>query len=364
MWRRATVLCFMQIFAACNNSLAPYEKFVDLRVLAMQAKPPELLLNAPGPLTVSVSALVVDPRGGELRYEWSLCPIESTQACYDFDVALERETRANQDLLRRLHAIRVSGTVIPQASDAANPAYYDIPAFAVSDAALQQYGSDITADLFSYFFAKNLLNQGQGAWPTAILTLTAPNGDTLVAAKRIVLGIEDYGVIAAPLLQAYGLQLCPPPDQVQPAGCITLPIRTANTNPEFAGLDISEPSVGSAFNAAQMTEAVVAGAATRLRPRFTDASFETYQRLRGTLQSRDVPVQSVREELSVSWFCSAGTFTHALTWPKFTKNLENVYTAPDAPPSGTAGIVTLWLVGRDQRGGEAWINQQIRVVAK
>jgi len=82
-------------------------------------------------------------------------------------------------------------------------------------------------------------------------------------------------------------------------------------------------------------------------------SFESYQILRSDLQTQEIEIEDAVEEPSVAWFVDRGKVQDELTWRIFTRTLDTVYTAPREAPAATSGLVTVWLVAQDQRGGEA-----------
>jgi hypothetical protein len=66
-----------------------------------------------------------------------------------------------------------------------------------------------------------------------------------------------------------------------------------------------------------------------------------------------------RESMRVSWYSNAGSFQDDRTGrseSEFETNTDNIWTAPD-----TAGVVTVWVVLRDSRGGIAWRSYRIQV---
>ena len=106
---------------------------------------------------------------------------------------------------------------------------------------------------------------------------------------------------------------------------------------------------------------VVAGEAIRILPIFTPESYEPYQTIKADFVNSTLFVDDLVEDLSVSWFCTTGKLSDSLTWPKFSKTLDTQYTAPDEPPADTDGRVSIWLVARDQRGGEEWMSLELQV---
>ena len=339
------------ICAACTPGLDNYSDVTDLRVLAMQASPPEILSNVPVSLDTNITALVVDPRGGPVSYTWSLCPVQSSMACDDFDTLIYTADANTQKVLRALRAISASGTVTPTIADANAPSAYPIPPFNPRLAAMALYQNDITPAVFAYHYAySSLLNFGLGAWPTVILEVHSSYQDAVIAQKRVVLGIADYNSIAAPLLADLGTPLCTAPQT--PPGCVQFLPKVPNSNPNLAIPQASPGLLGDGtWTDVGPSLAIAANTLVRLRPVFAANSNETYQTLRGTLQGGDLQVVPVTEMLSVSWFLTDGSIESNLTQPLLQPTLENVYTSPVT--YGTAPVA-LWLVARDQRGGESW----------
>ncbi len=86
-----------------------------------------------------------------------------------------------------------------------------------------------------------------------------------------------------------------------------------------------------------------------------------------------VPLTVARETLRYAFYATAGTFEPARTsselTPGFvgTPHLESQYkppkdltTIPDVDPDGTP-LVTIWIVSRDDRGGEAWQTRTVKI---
>jgi hypothetical protein len=70
-------------------------------------------------------------------------------------------------------------------------------------------------------------------------------------------------------------------------------------------------------------------------------------------------VVRTREEMRLSWFASGGTFAVDRTGRDAmdpTPYTDNTWTAPSAP-----GVVNVWLVLRDDRGGVGWRSYTFRV---
>ena len=69
MCDRVRLLCLMCILAGCLDDLPKYERVESLRILAVQAVPPEV---GPGD-GVSLEALVVDADEREITVDWAVC---------------------------------------------------------------------------------------------------------------------------------------------------------------------------------------------------------------------------------------------------------------------------------------------------
>ena len=349
------------MLGGCSRGLDNFDQFKDVRILGLQAEPPAVLKDPTEDPTLATlfSALIVDPRGGNVSYTWEFCPLPSNNACDDFDDQLKLLAPADANMLRSLRTLTASGTV-PPSTDAHGAANYSIPPFDLVQTS-SSAGIDLRP-LYAYFLKTNLLGEGLGVWPTAILTATnVTHGGNVVGQKRVVYGLRSLAALAAPLAGQFHITICPPAGS-KPAGCLDLPTFVPNHNPAFSNLLVAPGDrVASNFTALTQPVSLAAGQSIQLRPLFTADSVETYQSLRGSLQTRDIEVTTHVEALSVSWFCSAGTLAHALTWPLFTKTLDNTFTAPSTPPADTNGQVSCWLVGRDQRGGEVWQSLEIQV---
>jgi hypothetical protein len=87
-----------------------------------------------------------------------------------------------------------------------------------------------------------------------------------------------------------------------------------------------------------------------------------------------VPLSVPRETLRYAFYATAGTFAPARTAselpPGFTGtvHLESQYTPPSdtsalpVDPASGGRLVTIWVVVRDDRGGESWITRQLAIL--
>ncbi|MEK7703917.1 MAG: hypothetical protein AAB426_03075 [Myxococcota bacterium] len=342
---------------ACGESGDPAYLVKDLRVLAVQANPPEVLYDAPSDASLSFTALVVDPQGASIDYRWSLCPVESNEACLDYEARKDNAPAAFHAALDDMHAIAASGSALPI------PESQGLPPIETATRAVWSYDVatfNVTAPraLYDYHLQSSFFGAGLGAWPSAVLELTSAS-QTLRVGKRVVINAAHSDVYA----DALGITVCPDPDVPdEPPGCVPLRPRVANNNPTFAEVQIAygKSALGT-FEPLVGTAEVSAGASIRLLPVLGPDAYESYQVLKVDLESLAIFVEDRVEAPSVSWFCSDGEIQEQLTWVKFTRGLDTIFTAPKTPPTDSDGLVTVWLVARDERGGVGWQNIEIHV---
>lgn len=325
---------------ACQDQVPSASRVEDLRVLAIRADPPELLIDPGAPFStapVRFQALVVDPRGLPARFDWSVCPVESDETCADFERRTAEAPAEFRPLLERVRAQSQTGTADAEARDAMR-----IDPFAV----------EVPAELFGYHVAASALGLGNGAWITAVLAVTAAD-ETLLAQKRVVLNARDLRPFAAELEALFGWRPCALEDEPVPDRCLPLAPRTANRNPEITAMEIARGVLAdSAFEPVRGPLAVAPGESIRVRPILPEGTAERYQAIESTLEGSRLVVAEKIEEPVVSWFTAAGRFDDELTAPQITKTLDTVYTAPkDAEPGAQTAI---WAVVRDGRGGVGW----------
>lgn len=238
------------------------------------------------------------------------------------------------------------------------------------------------SDLQLFHFFSNPVGAMLGVAPSVILTATS--GDQVLRAqKRINLAFRHPAAplslfrLFAPGLD-FGLPFCVPGEPPSP-GCISVRERVPNSNPVFAdirmgmgddartrfesiripGYDPARPDAPPVFETIQ----VEAGEAIRILPVFTPDSYEPFESIGIDLETQQVQTTESEEQISVSWFVTDGRIHDQITHPVLTKGLDTAYTAADEPPAATGGVVRMWLVARDQRGGIAWQELTIVVLA-
>ncbi|MBC7792630.1 MAG: hypothetical protein H7Z43_02895, partial [Clostridia bacterium] len=335
-------------------------------VLAMRTDPPEVFIDANDPVQVRFSALVVDPReaplaSNPLQYRWTLCPVESNEACLDYETFRTTATADQQTFLDNLRTVSDGGTAFLEPQDknfppevaATRAAWpYEVTPF---DLTLTQ--SQTTA-LASYFLSFNFLGLGMGSLPLAVLDVTGID-DAITAAKRFTFNIQDVGRAEQTLGIALPYQVCT--DENRSDGCVALLPRIRNTNPTFDRIQVAVGSnAGSTYFDVPGSYRMRAGERIRVNPVMTGDSFESYQELVTDPGTGAIAARDRIEIISVSWFASVGEVEDDLTTPLFTKGLDTEYRAPrSVAPSGQP--VSIYMVARDQRGGVAWTNLEVTV---
>jgi hypothetical protein len=102
-----------------------------------------------------------------------------------------------------------------------------------------------------------------------------------------------------------------------------------------------------------------AGDEITLRATFMPGSAQTYSISTGA----STPPVEVTEQLSVSWFSTAGLFTQASTGgdvPDTILHLDQVRREPTVHLPESGQPIDLWIVGRDERGGTAFTHRTIQ----
>ncbi len=327
------------LLAACDLDLASITEVEDLRVLAVRAAEPELLFDGAAAATLTFEALVVDPRGGEVSYAWRFCPVESDVACADYEAQRATAPAEFRQELDDLRALASEGTALPLGPGPT----YDVQSFVVA----------APAGLARYHLETSLMGFGAGAWPSVTLKVRR-GGDAVVAQKRAVLSLRDLASFADPFAAALGVRIC---TASVTQDCLAVAPRTPNQNPVFDHLEVARGErADGEFEPLSVPLELGTGESIRIRPHFTTSSFEPYQRLLTDVDTRQVFVEDAREELSVQWFATAGELQDDLTAEPLSRTLDTAFEAPERP-----GLVTVWLVARDGRGGVAWTSLELTI---
>jgi hypothetical protein len=355
------------LLAACGDEVADPSELRDLRILAVRADPPEVFIDADDPVEVRFSALVVDPRepplaSNPVQYTWSLCPVESNQACTDYERFRQSATEDERSFLDGLREVRESGIAYlePQAKnyppDEAETRLawpYDVTPFELT------LSTEQTRGLATYFAGYNFLGLGMGALPSAVLDVTGID-DSITAEKRFTFNIQDVGRAAEQFGVTLPYRICAEGEDPSD-GCVPLLPRVRNSNPTFDRIRVAlGANAGAEFFDVPGRFAMRAGSVIRILPVMTGDSYESYQELVTVPETGAITTADRIEIISISWFASMGDVEDDLTTPIYTRTLDTEYVAPrSVPPSGQP--VTVYMVARDQRGGVAWTNLEIMV---
>lgn len=366
------------ILAGCGTDVDEIQDVQDLRILALRADPPEVLLPTSAidfdggdidlsqlDINVRFDALVVDPRGGEVSFAWQFCPIESFEACRDFEEIRDRSPgyAAELDMMRN---IRQSETLVVPSDESfgldSEPSEQNTSLFEPAP-----FVVDAPVSLALYHAEESFFGLGSGAWPSAQLRISG-NNDSVLATKRFTLGLDDYSAFGDLIRENFDFDICTS-GQTSDNGCVELRPRPANTNPVFERLELARSDqadapfrpIMRAADGSFESPVLVANEEVRIKPVFTDASFETYQELQTNVDTQNVQTLDVTEEISVAWFITGGEVQDVLTWPKFTRTLDTVYSAPTVEEIPESGRVSMWLVAQDQRGGASWLQLDLLV---
>ena len=119
-----------------------------------------------------------------------------------------------------------------------------------------------------------------------------------------------------------------------------------NNNPSLAGIFVvaADGSTTPLDEAAPLD--VTLGQTLKLRATFTPDSEETYMGQTSMLA----------EQLRVSWFSTAGTFSEPVTG---NDKPDTIWSAI-APLPAPGAAIDLWIVGRDERGGTDFVHRTLR----
>ncbi len=319
----AMAACALAGAAGCA-SFAPASIVVDLRVLGIEADLPEVVVafdpqhpEATTFPTVHLTALVADPADTRrLAWEMTACAPTLDERCDD-------PTAQNQAF--------ASGVI----DDPEGATLSEIhAALDIQPGVLQEA---VTLDSLAGF----------GGVAVQIEMCVRPEGEgcdskhAVWAAKRIVYASKDM-----------------------PPG------RTPNQNPSIDAIwtQLVVFESGRCWDPATTPLDVTAGADVELRPIEPDGIRETYQ-----LPKLSGGVQTITENITYSWFATAGSFSREQSGGPIdlfgnVPERSTVWTAPaadqlaDIPGGADDGRVNLWVVQRDERGGQSWVQRCFHVV--
>jgi hypothetical protein len=344
---------------ACTNFQDP-TTVVDLRVLAVETEPSEIILSVDlsDPLNpivdpasnppITVTPLILDPAGGGRSVTYSIigCPNDP------FAPAPPGPAGGGA-----FPAGGARTTVGSQLCDESSPNTWTLapgPIDAAESTVVQP-----TADMLKAAFMTDLfpdqfghLHGGFDLGEPFVLEIKIDAGGELQnVVKRVLYWAQQIDAAQAPNNNPAiaGLTSYPDrdPDTAQPVGMIS----TLDPNVPFAVPAGSRPWIEPAAGDAEPYETTIIDDTTHLT----------------------VPLSVARETLRYAFYATAGTFAPARTAselpPGFTGtiHLESQYSAPTdvsalpIDPVSGGGLVTIWVVVRDDRGGESWITRQLAI---
>jgi hypothetical protein len=350
---------------ACGN-LDNVTTVHDLRVLAVKAEPAGFLVPLDNPssltdTTATLTALVVDPQ------QPSSILTFSGQACPDYiDTITSASGRGS-----KLCPGRNVTDKFPAPLDTALATTDLPPGTATSlDALPIEYDSKVVFGLspaqLGLFFSPT---------PTGIPSLDQSiqyNRDFSLDA--IVNLTFDLGAESAAVIKRVVYWPLLPPDLV-PTNTACSGVQVPNQNPELQSLDFFRHRVDGipmdVYADQLATTLSIATDQLFVQPGFSEFEAESYLLRVRNAETGLVETQCRKELLTFQFFATAGTFSPA----ERTSELSPLLTAPAnghipidsqwKPPKAADlpadGMVTIWVVARDERAGAAWKSRQLVV---
>jgi hypothetical protein len=345
--------------AACT-SFQDRSTVLDLRVLGIEAEPPEIILdmNDPGSdLPIDVTPLIADPKGDGRSVTFSLvaCPNRS------FGTAPPAGGNGMGGFGSGGARDTVSSNTCPDGDALTWPLMSGVPngskvtVHITPEQLIAAFMNDIYVD------QKGNFHGGFDLGEPITLDLRAQAGsDTAEAIKRVLF----WGARISPDQMVNQIPTI--------AGVTTYPDRDPDT---FSPV---ETPVTLAENAPQ---AVVAGGSLWVEPTSPPNTAESYvTTVVDPATDQAVPLVVDRETLRYGFYATAGTFSPSQTSseliPGFVNvdvtgkvHIESQWSAPanveDVPIDLTTGkrLVTVWIVVRDDRAGESWTIRQLELTA-
>ena len=332
MQKHALVLisCLVVGSAACDNNISSASMLQRLRLLAIQAEPPNPALGQ----TTQLLPLVYVPPGESVTYEWSWCPVPtSSDDGYRCPVDQSAvDTIAAQSGIDGIPPLSLGTS---ESTSFANP-------FPPALLAKLCAGDSAATDLFT---GQANAGDSQQVYSCSIATLPFQVMLTILGSTT------DTGVVSLRL----------PIDETTPG----------NSNPVINGISVSAPEPSRLLDETSVVS-VPRNTKVKLLADLESSQAETYQdRQRGPndeyiKDANGQPVLGpVQERLTLSWFTEGGGFVdestswsaddlddqgHAIPFETATLNTWTTPTTADYAAASSLVIV----VARDNRGGVAW----------
>jgi hypothetical protein len=336
--------------AGCGN-FQDVTTVVDLRVLAIRADPPEILIDPtsltdlsrlPESFSTTVTALIADPAGGDrpITVDALACPrqIDAVTAATGKNGIVCKDPQSSDP------DRSVSVTPPPPDSPLAvrtpfGDAQLEIPSMLPRELLERAYMIDPSAKLGFQL-------------PIAFQLAVAAGPESEIAIKRVIFTV-------------------PPPDHAE---------QPANANPRITGLTTYAQRDDRAMAKAQGIDpqpfdpdhppTVPLGGSLWFEPQGADTEAESYFARALTREATpQVVVSEFKETLRYAFFTTAGTFSppSTNTVPPTIRtrpdhiHLESKYQAPTVMPADPS--VVFWIVVRDERGGASWMKGRFLLAA-
>jgi hypothetical protein len=353
------VLAALAATGACGN-LDNVTDVHDLRVLAVRSEPAGFLvpLDAPSSLTdtqAKITALVADPK------DPSQIVTVTGDACPDY---IDTITAATGKSSKLCPTAAQTGGLPPELATTALPAGM---ASASADSAIAYEPSvtfGLTPEQLGFFFSPTAT--GNATVDQAVLYNRDFSFDAIVD-LTFTLGAQSAEalkrVVYWPLLPAALV-----PDPTTNAECP--PAQVANTNPVLTSIDLFRDRVdgmpADEWTTGTPTVSISAKDKLFVRPSYDPASIEHYLLRVKNLATGVIETQCRHELLTFQFFATAGTFSPAtraselsvlLTASNGYIPLDSQYDLPKAADVPADGVVTIWIVARDERAGATWLSR-------
>jgi hypothetical protein len=305
------------LLAGCAT-FAPVSIVVDLRVLGIRADLPEVVVTfdpqhpeATQFPTVHLTALVADP-GAQRRLAWemSACAPTLSERCDDPTATVQAFA---------------SGTI----DDPEGP--HEVEIEASYDVALPVLEEAIGVDAIN----------GHGGVPVQIELCVRPEGESCSASDAV--WASKWITYAS--------------NQIPPG-------RVGNTNPRMTAVytDTDVLRGGRCWQPGNVPLDVMPEEIVELRPIAPPSSREVYQLLK-----LSGGFETVRENLTYSWFATGGSWSKDQSGGPTdifgnVPRVETEWQAPSAADAPADGLINMWVVQRDERGGQSWTQRCFHVV--
>ncbi len=335
----------------------------DLRVLAVKSEPAGFLvpLDAPSSLTntqAKITALVVDPTNPSQIVTFT------GEACPDYIDTITAASGKSS----KLCPSAAQTSALPAPLDTAL-ATTELPAGMASASATSTIEYDpsvtfgLTPDQLGFFFSPTAT--GNATIDQAVLYNRDFSFDAIVD-LTFTLGAHS----AEALKRVVYWPLLPPalvPDPATNAECPSAQV--ANTNPVLTSIDLFRDRVdgmpADEWTTGTPTVSISAKDTLFVRPSYDPASIEHYLLRVKNLATGTIETQCHHELLTFQFFATAGTFSPdtrkselsvALTSDNGYIPLDSQWNPPSATDIPADGVVTIWIVARDERAGASWLS--------